>query len=268
MIVFPNCKINLGLHVVSKQQDGFHHLETIFYPLSLTDALEVIHPGQLQFSASGIAVPGNDFDNLCIKAWHLLKADYPTLPEVNIHLHKHIPIGAGLGGGSADAAFMLQLLNNRFQLGIAEEELLDYAGRLGSDCPFFINNKPCFATGRGDIMTPIAVNLVNYSLVLVYPNIHINTGWAFSQITPKVPEVSLSQSILQAVETWKSTIKNDFEVPVFNAYPALVAIKEELYAQGAIYASMSGSGSTFFGIFPKNKIAGIVFNTGYQVFIL
>ncbi|HJT72949.1 MAG TPA: 4-(cytidine 5'-diphospho)-2-C-methyl-D-erythritol kinase, partial [Chitinophaga sp.] len=215
MIVFPNCKINLGLHVVSKRPDGFHELETVFYPLSLTDALEVLSPGQLQFSSSGIAVPGDPADNLCLKAWHLLKQDYPSLPEVNIHLHKHIPIGAGLGGGSSDAAFMLQLLNNRFQLGIPAEQLLEYAARLGSDCAFFINNKPCFATGRGEIMIPVELDLSAYSFVLVYPAVHINTGWAFGRITPKAPALSLSESILQPIESWKEIITNDFEAPVF-----------------------------------------------------
>jgi 4-diphosphocytidyl-2-C-methyl-D-erythritol kinase len=268
MIVFPNCKINLGLHVVSKRPDGFHELETVFYPLPLTDALEVISPGKLKFTASGITVPGDSADNLCLKAWQLLKQDFPDLPGIDIHLHKHIPIGAGLGGGSADAAFMLQLLNNRFQLGITEEQLLIYAAKLGSDCPFFIQNKPCYATGRGEIMTPIALDLSGWSFVLVYPGIHINTGWAFSRITPQAPLLSLRENILQPVETWQKTITNDFEAPVLNAYPELAAIKEKLYAEGAVYAAMSGSGSAFVGIFPKNKIAGIAFNTGYKVFIL
>jgi 4-diphosphocytidyl-2-C-methyl-D-erythritol kinase len=268
MIVFPNCKINLGLHVVSKRPDGFHELETVFYPLPLTDALEVISPGHLQFTASGIAVPGNSTDNLCLRAWQVLKQDFPDLPEVDIHLHKHIPIGAGLGGGSADAAFMLRSLNNRFQLAIPEEQLLTYAGKLGSDCPFFIQNKPCYATGRGEIMTPIDLDLSQWTSVLVYPGVHINTGWAFSQITPQAPVLSLRENILQPVETWRNTITNDFETPVLNAHPELAAIKEKLYTEGAVYAAMSGSGSAFVGIFPKNKIAGIAFNTGYKVFIL
>lgn len=268
MIVFPNCKINLGLHVISKRPDGFHELETVFYPLPLTDALEVLSPGQLQFSSSGIAVPGNPADNLCLKAWHLLKQDYPSLPEVNIHLHKHIPIGAGLGGGSSDAAFMLQLLNSRFQLGISAEQLLEYAARLGSDCAFFISNKPCFATGRGEIMTPVGLDLSAYSFVLVYPAVHINTGWAFGRITPKAPALSLHESILQPIEDWKEIITNDFEAPVFEAHPHLKEIKEKLYRYGAVYATMSGSGSAFVGIFPKNSTAGISFNPDYKVFIL
>ena len=268
MIVFPNCKINLGLHVVRKRPDGFHDLETVFYPLPLTDALEVITPGTLTFTGSGIPVPGNTADNLCLKAWYLLKQDFPELPEINIHLHKHIPIGAGLGGGSADAAFMLQLLNNRFQLGLTEDQLISYAATLGSDCPFFIPNKPCYATGRGEILEPVTLNLDAWSFILIYPGIHVNTGWAFSRISPKVPEQSLRTSILEPVENWKTIISNDFEAPVFSAHPELAVIKETLYAHGAVYATMSGSGSAMVGIFPKNKIPVIVFDAGYKVFLL
>lgn len=268
MIVFPNCKINLGLHVVSKRADGFHELETVFYPLPLTDALEVISPGQLDFNISGINVPGNSTDNLCLRAWRLLKQDFATLPEVNIHLHKNIPIGAGLGGGSADAAFMLQLLNTRFQLGLTEGELLTYAAKLGSDCPFFIKNKSCYATGRGEIMTSIDLDLFAWSFVLVYPGIHINTAWAFSRITPQKPISSLRDSIMKPVESWQEYIVNDFEAPVLEAYPDLAAVKEKLYEAGAVYASMSGSGSAFVGIFPKNKIGDMRFNSNYKVFLL
>ncbi|SFF11719.1 4-diphosphocytidyl-2-C-methyl-D-erythritol kinase [Chitinophaga sp. CF118] len=268
MIVFPNCKINLGLHVIRKRPDGFHDLETVFYPLPLTDALEVISPGTLSFTSSGIPIPGNTADNLCLKAWHLLKRDFPTLPEINIHLHKHIPIGAGLGGGSADAAFILRLLNNRFQLSLTEEQLIQYAATLGSDCAFFIRNEACYATGRGEILESIALDLGSWSFVLVDPGIHVNTGWAFSHITPKVPAQSLRNSISGPVENWKTTIINDFETPVFNAHPELGKIKEQLYAHGAVYATMSGSGSAMVGIFPKNKISGITFNPGYKVFLL
>lgn len=268
MIVFPNCKINLGLHVVGKRPDGFHDLETVFYPLPLTDALEVIAPGSLQFNSSGIQIPGNVQDNLCLKAWQLLKEDFPALQEVNIHLHKHVPIGAGLGGGSADAAFMLQLLNNRFQLGLTEKQLLNYAAKLGSDCAFFITNTPCYASGRGEILQPVPLNLDAYSFMLVYPGIHVNTGWAFGQITPAPAPHALQDIILQPVESWKAVLKNDFETPVFSVHPELAEIKAQLYAHGALYATMSGSGSAMVGIFPKNSIAGIVFNTGYKVFIL
>ncbi|TWW00393.1 4-(cytidine 5'-diphospho)-2-C-methyl-D-erythritol kinase [Chitinophaga pinensis] len=268
MIVFPNCKINLGLHVVSKRPDGFHELETVFYPLPLTDALEVLSPGKLSFTSSGIDVPGEQTDNLCLKAWRLLKQDFPELPEVNIHLHKNIPIGAGLGGGSADAAFMLQLLNNRFQLEISKEQLISYAAALGSDCPFFIENKAVYATGRGEIMQPIALDLSAYSFVLVYPAVHINTGWAFGKITPGPPARSLQESIMQPLASWKNTISNDFEAAVFGTHPELITIKENLYTAGAIYASMSGSGSAFVGIFPKNEIGDLNFNPAYKVFVL
>ncbi|QHS58919.1 4-(cytidine 5'-diphospho)-2-C-methyl-D-erythritol kinase [Chitinophaga agri] len=268
MIVFPNCKINLGLHVVSKRADGFHELETVFYPLPLTDALEVISPGKLAFTTSGIAVPGDSADNLCLKAWRLLKQDFPEIPEVNIHLHKHIPIGAGLGGGSADAAFMLQLLNNRFQLELTKDQLISYAAILGSDCPFFIENKAVYATGRGEIMTPIDLDLSGWSFVLVYPGVHINTGWAFGKITPKAPVLSLRESIMQPVETWRETVSNDFEAAVFPAHPELALIKEKLYTAGAVYASMSGSGSAFVGIFPKNKVGALSFDETYKVYFL
>lgn len=268
MIVFPNCKINLGLHVIRKRPDGFHDLETVFYPLPLTDALEVISPGTLTFTASGIPVPGNSADNLCLKAWHLLRKDFPTLPEVNIHLHKHIPIGAGLGGGSADAAFMLRLLNTRFQLGLTDEQLIDHAAVLGSDCPFFIRNKPCYATGRGEILSPINLDLSAYTFVLVYPGIHVNTGWAFGQMSPAAPARSLRESIMEPVENWAATISNDFEQPVFSAHPELAVIKQSLYEQGAVYSSMSGSGSAILGIFRKDKIGILDFRSDYKVFII
>jgi 4-diphosphocytidyl-2-C-methyl-D-erythritol kinase len=266
MIVFPNCKINLGLHIIRKRPDGFHDLETVFYPVPVRDALEVLSGSELQFRSSGMEVPGNEQDNLCLKAWRLLRQDFPQLPTVHIHLHKHIPIGAGLGGGSADAAFTLELLNNKYQLGISTEQLIDYAARLGSDCPFFIRNTACYATGRGEIMEPLELDLSAYSMLLVYPGIHVNTGWAFSQITPREPALALKQSILQPVTEWNKLIHNDFEAPVFSAYPVLRQIKGKLYEGGALYAGMSGSGSAMLGIFPKNKIAGIVWDAGYRIF--
>lgn len=264
MIVFPNCKINLGLHIIRKRADGFHDLETVFYPLALTDALEVLSPGTLQFHSSGIAIPGAAEDNLCLKAWHLLKKDFPAIPEVDIHLHKHIPIGAGLGGGSADAAFMLVHLNQRFQLDLSQEKLLEYAAILGSDCPFFVINQPCYATGRGEVMEPVELDLKAWTIVLVYPDIHVNTGWAFKQLTPKEPEISLKELIRRPVEEWKGLMKNDFEGPIFEAHPPLAAIKTDMYKQGAVYATMSGSGSAMVGIFPK----GGKFRTEYKSYII
>ncbi|NLR77763.1 4-(cytidine 5'-diphospho)-2-C-methyl-D-erythritol kinase [Chitinophaga eiseniae] len=268
MIVFPNCKINLGLHITRKRPDGFHDLETVFYPLPVNDALEIIAHPSLQFASSGIPVPGEAADNLCIRAFQLLQRDFPQVQPVNIHLHKHIPIGAGLGGGSADAAFMLQLLNQKFQLGLSDTALADYAAQLGSDCPFFIYNRPCYATGRGEIMDPIDLDLSGYSFVLVHPGIHVNTGWAFRQLTPQAPAYGLREKIQSPVATWREIITNDFEAPVFSAYPVLAGIKEQLYAAGALYAAMSGSGSAVVGIFPKNKIADILWDASYRVFTI
>ncbi|WP_142686950.1 4-(cytidine 5'-diphospho)-2-C-methyl-D-erythritol kinase [Chitinophaga polysaccharea] len=268
MIVFPNCKINLGLHVTRKRPDGFHDLETIFYPLPVNDALEVITHTTLQFESSGVPVPGNAADNLCLRAFQLLQSDFPQLPPVNIHLLKNIPIGAGLGGGSADAAFMLQLLDQKFQLGLTEAALVDYAAQLGSDCPFFIVNRPCYATGRGEIMEPITLDLSGYSFVLVHPGIHVNTGWAFKQLTPGTPAYSLREVIQTPVELWKDVLTNDFEAPVFQAHPVLGYIKAQMYSSGAAYAAMSGSGSAVFGIFPKNKIADILWDASYRVFTI
>jgi 4-diphosphocytidyl-2-C-methyl-D-erythritol kinase len=253
VVTFPNCKINLGLHILGKREDGFHNLETVFYPIAFKDALELIpatnNTTDIEFTGTGLAVDGNAADNLCVKAYHLLKKDFPQLPLVKVHLHKTIPIGAGLGGGSADAAFMLNLLNSKFNLNLSTPKLLNYALQLGSDCPFFIINKPCFATGRGEVLEEISVDLSAYKISLINPGIHINTGWAFSNITPALPKKSLMEIIQQPLETWKDELKNDFEAPVFATHPQIKEIKESLYQQGAIYAAMSGSGSTVFGIF-------------------
>lgn len=253
MLVFPNCKINLGLNILQKRGDGFHNLETLFYPISFTDILEVVNDAQskagIEFTATGLPVDGSGDDNLCLKAFHLLKKDFPQLPAVKVHLHKVIPMGAGLGGGSADAAFMLKLLNDKFKLGIPADQLIKYALQLGSDCPFFIINKPCYATGRGEILEEIQLDLSAHRIVLINPGIHINTGWAFSQITPAFPKRTIKEIIQQPVNTWKDELVNDFEKAVLPVHPQIKKIKEELYQQGALYASMSGSGSTVFGIF-------------------
>ena len=256
MIAFPNCKINLGLHIINKREDGYHNLETVFYPLPFYDVLEIVqnnNPSPDDFlSLSGIRFNGDAHDNLCIKAHNLLKKDFPQLPAIKIYLHKNIPAGAGLGGGSADAAFMLKLLNKKFNLQISAEKLLKYALQLGSDCPFFILNKACFAQQRGEVLEPLEINLSLYKLLLVNPGIHINTGWAFSQITPAVSFQNLKDIIAQPVSTWKNNLKNDFELPVFSAYPEIEKIKNNLYKMGAIYAAMSGSGSTVYGIFDRS----------------
>lgn len=269
MIVFPNCKINLGLHILDKREDGFHNLETVFYPVPFRDALEILpnanNASEIEFTGTGLAVDGKTEDNLCIKAYHLLKKDFPYLPSVKIHLHKALPMGAGLGGGSADAAFMLKMLNEKFRLNLSTSQLINYSLQLGSDCPFFIINKPCFATGRGEILEEIAVDLAAYRIVLINPGIHINTGWAFSNLTPAKPVRSVKEIIQQPINTWKEELKNDFEDPVFAAHPAVKEIKDRLYAQGAIYAAMSGSGSTVFGIFSSETSLGDQFPAAYFI---
>lgn len=255
MIAFPNCKINLGLHIIRKREDGFHDLETVFLPIPFTDVLEIIHPGVLHLEGVGhldvTGLPVDTTDNLCIKAYNLLKQDFPQLPAIKMHLHKAIPLGAGLGGGSSDAAFTLQLLNEKFKLNLKTEQLLDYALQLGSDGPFFIINKPCFATGRGEILEPINIDLTTYKLLIVNPGIHIETKWAFSKFTPKEPAISIKEIIAQPADTWEQHLQNDFEVPVFAEYPEIGRLKNDLYQQGAVYASMSGSGSTVYGLFRK-----------------
>ncbi len=253
MINFPNAKINIGLNIIEKRSDGFHNIESVFYPVKLCDAQEVIENKEsserIQFSCSGIEIPGDPLENLCLHAYYLIANDY-ALPNVKIHLHKHIPIGAGLGGGSADAAFFIKLLNDKFELGLAWGEMHHYAKQLGSDCSFFVSNKPAFAVGKGDNYESIALDLSAYSIVLIYPNIHINTATAYSSVIPKKAKRDLEQDILQLpIEDWKHFIHNDFEDSIFVKFTKLKKIKEQLYLDGALYAAMSGSGSTMYGIF-------------------
>lgn len=258
MIAFPNCKINLGLRVLQKRPDGYHDIETIFYPVPLKDTLELIpsqNKGQPVIHNYGLPVKGEPASNLCIRAWQLLKTDFPDLPAVEIHLLKNIPMGAGLGGGSSNGACMLQLLNTHFHLQLSAQQLIEYALQLGSDCPFFIINQPAYASGRGEIIQPISLNLSSYQLVLTNPGIHIDTGWAFTQINVNNSLTAgdlLQKSIAQPPETWRHQLLNSFEQPVFEKYPQIRALKENLYRLGAVYASMTGSGSTVFGLF-KNK---------------
>jgi 4-diphosphocytidyl-2-C-methyl-D-erythritol kinase len=249
MIVFPNCKINLGLHITRKREDGYHDLETIFYPLNLTDIVEFIPSKSFSFQTTGIDIDRNSGQNLCVKAYELLKAVFPELPPVSMHLHKQIPMGAGLGGGSADGSFALKALNDHFQLGLSDEKLIELSLQLGSDCPFFIVNKPCYATGRGEILEPVLVNLAGYHILLVKPEISISTASAFSDIKPNVHPYSLRECIEEPVESWKERMVNDFEKTIFNRFPLISAIKSELYANGAVYASMTGSGSSCYGLF-------------------
>jgi 4-diphosphocytidyl-2-C-methyl-D-erythritol kinase len=257
MIVFPHCKINLGLHITRKREDGYHDIDTVFYPVHLEDALECIHAPlsaePIAFTASGLPVAGNTQDNLCVKAWHLLKKDFPGLPPVQMHLHKAIPMGAGLGGGSADGAFALQLLSQLFHLNLSTEQLEGYALQLGSDCPFFIRNLPCHATGRGEQMRPVQTDLSAYTIVIVHPGIHISTAKAFSGITPHMPERPLAEIIALPVTEWKEHLVNDFEKSMVGDWPAIAGIKQQLYTACAVYASMSGSGSAVYGLFPKEN---------------
>ena len=263
MVAFPNCKINLGLNIIDKRKDGYHNLETIFYPLNFSDALEIIFtPYDSEFTVTGLPV-SNDQNNLCIKAYDLIKKDFPKLPFIKLHLHKVIPIGAGLGGGSADAAFTLQILNEKFLLGLSDEQLKNYALQIGSDCPFFLFNKPSFATGRGEHLELVSLDLSEYKIMLVNPNIHIDTSWAFSNIEPVKPKRSLKEIIIQPIKTWKQQLINDFEAPVSKIYPEIKRIKDILYERGAVYASLSGSGSTVYGIFNNTVSINAEFPTEY-----
>jgi len=252
MITFPNCKINLGLNILQKREDGFHNLETVFYPLAFNDILEVVScDTESRFINTGIS-GGEIENNLCIKAYHLLKKDYPRLPEINMHLHKTIPVGAGLAGGSADAAFTLTLLNEKFNLQIPLQQLFVYASQLGSDCPFFLINSPCFATGVGEKLMKINLSMSAYKILLINPGIHISTKEVFNKIIPAIPKKRIDEIILQPIESWKYDLKNDFEPIVFSMYPQIKKLKESLYEQNAIYASMTGTGSSVYGIFRIN----------------
>lgn len=267
MVIFPNCKINLGLNIVRKRTDGYHDLETVFYPVGVKDALEVIRSDEFTFHTSGLNINDTIENNLCVKAYHLLKQDFPEFPPVHIHLHKAIPMGAGLGGGSANAAFMLTMLNKKFQLQLTEEKLVSYALQLGSDCPFFIINRPCFATGRGENLSRVQLDLSAYKIVVINPAIHISTKEAFSKLTPALPVKTIQSIIEQPIETWKNELKNDFEEPIFQLYPQIKAIKEVLYTKGAVYASMTGSGSTVYGIFNPDATLDFSFPDNYSCLI-
>lgn len=268
MIKFPNCKINIGLKVCRKRPDGFHNLQTFFYPIPIFDILEIVstHPSKakIDFSVTGFEniIPG---ENICVKAYNLLKENFTNLPSVKMHLHKVIPIGAGLGGGSADGAFTLLLLNELFELQIPETQLMELALKLGSDCPFFILNQPAIATGRGENLIPVGPVLRNYKFLIINPGIEISTAAAFSWVKPKDAAIDYQEAINSPVEEWKNLLFNDFEMPVFEKYPDLQKIKEKLYHSGAVYAGMSGTGSTIFGIFPKDFKIDLKWPAGYFV---
>lgn len=255
MITFPNAKINLGLNIIEKRPDGYHNLETIFYPINLQDALEVTRRenGEYEYTLhiSGASLDGEPEDNLVVKAYKLLKKDHPRMLPIDVHMYKHIPAGAGLGGGSSDAAHMIKLLNDKFSLGLSTEQMEEYAAQLGADCAFFIRNRPVFATGIGNIFEPIELSLKGYYIILVKPDIFVSTRDAFAEIKPVRPAVSLKEIVKQPIETWKGNMKNDFEDSVFKKFPEIAAIKDELYDLGAVYAAMSGSGSSVYGIFKE-----------------
>ena len=249
MIVYPNAKINLGLNILRKREDGYHDISSVFYPVKeCVDILEIVKSEKFEFTKSGIEIP--DGENICEKAWRLLDADF-GIRNVKIHLHKQIAIGAGLGGGSADASFTLKVLDDLFDLNLSDTELEKYALKLGADCPFFIENKPKLVEGIGEKMTFVDLDLSDYEIRLVNPDIHISTKEAFSWVVPETTEQDIEQIIQLPIKEWKNKLKNDFEKSVFIKYPELINLKDKLYKEGAIYASMSGSGSVVFGVFEK-----------------
>lgn len=256
MLTFPNAKINLGLNIVSKRPDGYHNIETVFYPVSLCDALELLPSAtdETTLSVSGFAVAGRFEDNLVYKAYKLLSDEY-QLPAYDIRLHKAIPFGAGLGGGSADAAFVLKSINEIAGLHLSDDDLARYAIRLGADCPFFIYNAPLLAKGLGNEFEPVSFSLKGYTLVLVKPEESVSTAEAYANVKPAVPGLSLAEIVGKPIEEWKSFMYNDFEASVFKKHPVIGEIKRALYQCGAVYASMSGSGAAVYGIFPNNTVS-------------
>lgn len=253
MIVRPNAKINIGLNIVEKRSDGFHNIETLMVPFGLTDELKLTenkHIGAKKFELviDGLAVDGALDSNLVSRAYHLINADF-NLPPVKVVLRKQIPMGAGLGGGSADCAFMITALNKMFDLKLNVLEMQRYASMLGSDCALFVENKPAFATSRGEILKPVKINLKDYYIVVVKPNVHVNTAQAYKLLTPHAPEYPILGLIDKKPEEWQGKMVNDFEEPIFNIFPILPKIKGELYRLGASFASMSGSGSAIYGLF-------------------
>jgi 4-diphosphocytidyl-2-C-methyl-D-erythritol kinase len=264
MITFPNAKLNLGLHITQKRKDGYHEIESCMVPIPLNDALEMILDKKPSWTVTGLEVPGDPKDNLILKAEKLLKKDYQGLPSLQIHLHKHIPMGAGLGGGSADGAFALKLMNNLFDLHLDDFFLEEYAAELGSDCPFFIENTPKIIRGRGEILDPCSVSLQGSYLVLIHPGIHVGTKEAYAGVTPIQPKTSLEE-VLADRSRWKDVLFNVFEASIFKNHPAIAEIKARMYSAGAYYASMSGSGSSVFGLFDE-KPKDLSFTKGYFIF--
>ena len=256
MITFPIAKINLGLNVVEKRPDGYHDLQTVFYPVPIKDALEVQtmdegFPSDVDcdLKVTNLAIEGDEQKNLVVRAYKLLKEDFPTLPRIHTHLWKGIPTQAGMGGGSSDCAYMIRLLNELFGLRMSDEQMIGYAARLGADCAFFIKSTPCYAEGIGERMQPIALDLKGWYIGVVRPDIPVPTREAFSRIHPHYPEKCCKEVVMEPVEMWRGVLTNDFEESVFSLHPEIGAVKEELYKRGATYAAMSGSGSALFGLF-------------------
>lgn len=264
MISFPNAKINLGLHIIGKRKDGYHDIETCMIPIPLFDALEMILDKKAIWNSTGLDIPGDPKDNLILKAEKLFRNDFPELPSLNMHLHKNIPMGAGLGGGSADGAFALTLMNNLFDLYLDDFLLEEYAAQLGSDCPFFIENTPKIARGRGEILEPIDLSLKGTYIVLINPGVHVGTKEAYTGVTPAAPKVKL-EKILKDRSRWKTELVNDFEPSIFKNHPEIEAIKSKMYSAGAFYAAMSGSGSSVFGLFDI-KPSDLEFSDRYFMF--
>jgi 4-diphosphocytidyl-2-C-methyl-D-erythritol kinase len=258
MITFPIAKINLGLNVVEKRSDGYHNLQTVFYPVPIQDALEVQvmdegFPSDVDcdLKTTNIPIEGDEQRNLVVRAYQLLKGDFPTLPRIHTHLWKGIPTQAGMGGGSSDCAYMIRLLNDLFALGLSDEQMIGYAARLGADCPFFIVSRPCYAEGIGERLQPVSLDLSGWHIGIVRPDIPVPTKEAFSRIRPHYPAKNCRDVVLQPVDTWKNDLVNDFEESVFALHPEIGQVKEQLYNMGATYAAMSGSGSALFGLFQE-----------------
>ena len=264
MVSFPNAKINIGLNITEKRPDGYHNIETIFYPICLCDKLsfEIAKGDETSLSISGIKIDGDPNDNLIIRAYNLLKNNY-YLPSLNIFLEKNIPFGAGLGGGSADAAFMLKMLNEEFNLNLTPIDLEKFAAELGADCPFFVLNKPVFASGIGNVFSNINISIKGYYIVLIKPNVYVSTSNAYSGVKVQKSAFSLLNLSEKSISEWKDIVVNDFEKSVFLKFPAIAAIKETLYQQGALYASMSGSGSSVYGIFDKKVDVSTLFQDSF-----
>ena len=258
MITFPIAKINLGLNVVEKRPDGYHNLQTVFYPVPIMDALEIIPMNEgfpsdvdCDLKVTNIHIEGDEQRNLVVRAYRLLKQDFPSLPRIHTHLWKGIPTQAGMGGGSSDCAYMIRILNETFDLQLTDEQMQRYAAQLGADCAFFIKSIPCYAEGIGEKLVPISLDLSGWHIGVVRPDIPVPTKEAFSRIHPNYPELNCREVVMQPVETWHNTLVNDFEESVFALYPEIGAIKEQLYKMGATYAAMSGSGSALFGLFKE-----------------